>query len=64
MGATAHGPRCPTAGQRETHVVGGYHHFRKSSRDGSLEKVWTYSIEVLRDQAGLDLSQLNLDGLI
>lgn len=37
-----------------------YHHFRKWSRDGSLEKVWQRSIlTVLSD---LNLSELNLDG--
>lgn len=37
-----------------------YYHFRKWSRDGSLERVWQHSIQVLKDE--LDLSVLNLDG--
>ena len=37
-----------------------YYHFRKWSRDGSLEKVWQGSIrKIARD---LNLSELNLDG--
>jgi len=37
-----------------------YHHFRKWSRDGSLEKVWKYSISAIKEE--LDLSEINLDG--
>lgn len=37
-----------------------YYHFRKWSRDGSLERVWQHSIQVAAEQ--LDLSVLNLDG--
>jgi transposase len=37
-----------------------YHHFRKWSRDGSLEQVWQHSVHAV--QAELDLSVLNLDG--
>lgn len=37
-----------------------YYHFRKWSRDGSLEKVWRGSIMTIADQ--LNLSELNLDG--
>jgi transposase len=37
-----------------------YYHFRKWSRDGSLERVWQHSIQVLKED--LDLSVLNLDG--
>jgi transposase len=36
------------------------YHFRKWSKDGSLERVWKNSIGVI--QAHLDLSELNLDG--
>jgi transposase len=39
---------------------GVYHHFRKWSRDGSLERVWQASILTVQDD--LDLSELNLDG--
>ena len=37
-----------------------YHHFRKWSRDGSLEQVWQHSIEQVKEQ--LDTSVLNVDG--
>jgi transposase len=37
-----------------------YHHFRKWSKDGSLEKVWKHSIPAIQKE--LDLSELNLDG--
>jgi len=37
-----------------------YHHFRKWSRDGSLERVWQHSVQLIKDD--LDLSVLNLDG--
>lgn len=37
-----------------------YYHFRKWSRDGSLERVWQGSIMTI--SAALNLSELNLDG--
>jgi transposase len=37
-----------------------YHHFRKWSRDGSLEQVWQHSVDLVKD--GLDTSVLNVDG--
>jgi len=37
-----------------------YYHFRKWSKDGSLEKVWVGSILTIFPD--LDLSELNLDG--
>lgn len=37
-----------------------YHHYRKWSKDGSLQKVWQYSIKAIKDE--LNLSELNLDG--
>ncbi len=37
-----------------------YYHFRKWSRDGSLQKVWEGSIMTI--SASLNLSELNLDG--
>jgi len=37
-----------------------YHHFRKWSKDGSLEKVWQCSIMTI--ETDLNLSELNLDG--
>jgi transposase len=37
-----------------------YYHFRKWSRDGSLEQVWQHSIEMIKDK--VDTSVLNVDG--
>lgn len=37
-----------------------YYHFRKWSGDGSLEKVWTGSIETLSEE--IDISEVSLDG--
>lgn len=37
-----------------------YYHFRKWSKDGSLENVFKHSILTIQDQ--LDLSEINLDG--
>ncbi|MHB8752490.1 MAG: transposase, partial [Aggregatilineales bacterium] len=37
-----------------------YYHFRKWSRDGSLERVWQHSVQAVK--AALDMSLLNLDG--
>jgi transposase len=37
-----------------------YYHFRKWSRDGSLQKVWEHSIMTIAP--GLNLSEINLDG--
>lgn len=37
-----------------------YYHYRKWSRDGSLQQVWQHSLQLLH--ADLDLSVLNLDG--
>jgi transposase len=37
-----------------------YHHFRKWSREGSLERVWQHSVQLIRDE--IDPSVLNLDG--
>jgi transposase len=37
-----------------------YYHFRKWSRDGSLERVWQHSVQMVK--ADLDLPVLNLDG--
>lgn len=39
---------------------GVYHHFRKWSRDGSLEKVWQGSIDTIAPD--VDTTELNLDG--
>ena len=48
----------PTANEISWWAV--YYHFRKWSRDGSLERVWQHSVEVVKEH--LDLSVLNLDG--
>jgi transposase len=37
-----------------------YYHWQKWSGDGSLERVWQHSIQLI--QSNLDLSRLNLDG--
>src|SRR5215510_10395079 len=37
-----------------------YYHFRKWSRDGSLEQVWQHSIAMIKDK--VDTSVLNVDG--
>jgi len=48
----------PAVGEISWHAV--YYHYRKWSRDGSLEQVWQGSIRTI--QATLDLTHLNLDG--
>ena len=46
--------------KKEISWHGVYYHFRKWSRDGSLERVWRGSIMTIK--ATLNLSELNLDG--
>ncbi|MBL7164834.1 MAG: IS5 family transposase [Anaerolineales bacterium] len=46
--------------QKEISHHAVYYHFRKWSRDGSLEKVWQGSVMTIK--ADLNLSELNLDG--
>jgi transposase len=46
--------------QKEISYYAIYYHYRKWSRDGSLEKVWQGSILAIEDD--LNLSELNLDG--
>jgi hypothetical protein len=46
--------------QKEISYHAIYHHYRKWSKDGSLEKVWEGSILTIEDN--LNLSELNLDG--
>ncbi len=53
-------PRLERPNKKEISWQAVYHHFRKWSADGSLEKVWQASIQTV--PADLDLSQLNLDG--
>lgn len=60
VGAFAHRqrPRRPQKKEISYHAV--YHHYRKWSRDGSLERVFQQSILSIRDQ--IDTHHLNLDG--
>lgn len=60
MGAPAHRPRPrrPTKKEISYHAI--YHHYRKWSRDGSLERVFEHSIITIREQ--IDTHHLNLDG--
>jgi transposase len=51
-------PDDPEKKELSWHAI--YYHYRKWSRDGSLEKVWQGSI--MRIAADLNLSELNLDG--
>jgi transposase len=51
-------PNEPEKKEISYHAV--YYHYRKWSKDGSLEKVWKYSIAAIEDE--LNLSELNLDG--
>jgi transposase len=51
-------PDDPEKKEISYHAVG--YHFRKWSRDGSLENVWQHSILCIQDD--LNLSELNLDG--
>ena len=54
------GPSEKDPRQKEISYHAVYHHYRKWSKDGSLEKVWQGSILSIQDD--LDLSKLNLDG--
>jgi transposase len=51
-------PLDPDKKEISHHAV--YYHFRKWSRDGSLQQAWQHSIREV--QSELDLSELNLDG--
>jgi transposase len=51
-------PNEPEKKELSYHAV--YHHYRKWSKDGSLEKVWHHSIKAIEPM--LNLSELNLDG--
>ena len=53
-------PNQPDKPELSFHSI--YHHYRKWSRDGSLETVWVISIQRLAKEQALDLSHLNLDG--
>ena len=60
VGTIAHRPRQRESRKKEISHDAVYYHFRKWSRDGSLEKVWYGSIHTIHDS--LNLSELNLDG--
>jgi transposase len=60
MGAVTHRSGCKQSRKKEISHDAVYYHFRKWSRDGSLEKVWQASIVTIQDE--LDFSELNLDG--
>lgn len=48
--------------KKEITYHGVKHHYYKWVRDGSFEKVWSKSIELLIHQEQLDRSVVNLDG--
>jgi len=48
------------ANQLSYHAV--YHHYRKWSRDGSLERVFKHSISCIQQQGQMDTHPLNLEG--
>lgn len=56
----AHRARPRRSPKKEISWQAVYYHFRKWSRDGSLERVWKHSILAIQHE--LDLSNLNLDG--
>ena len=61
VGSLAHRQLTATIQKKKKSVSDAvYYHFRKWSRDGSLERVWQHSIERVKEQ--LDTSVLNLDG--
>lgn len=60
VGAPAHRPRPRRPEKKEISYHAIYHHYRKWSRDGSLEQVFAHSILSIRDQ--IDTHHLNLDG--
>lgn len=60
MGEFAHRQRFARPAKKEISYHAVYHHYRKWSRDGSLERVFQHSIGWIRDQ--IDTRHLNLDG--
>jgi len=60
VGASAHRPRSRRPDKKEISYHAVYHHYRKWSRDGSLQRVFAQSILSIRKQ--LDTHHLNLDG--
>lgn len=53
-------PKVEKPAEKEISWWAVYHPFRKWSRDGSLERVWQHSVQMVKEK--LDLSVLNLDG--
>lgn len=60
VGASAYRQRSRRTDKKEISYHAIYHHYRKWSRDGSLERVFQHSILSIREQ--LDTHHLNLDG--
>jgi len=60
MGAVADQQHSGRPTKKEISYHGVYHHYRKWSRDGSLERVFASSIVTIREQ--IDTHHLNLDG--
>jgi DDE superfamily endonuclease len=60
VGASAHRQRLRRPPKKEISYHAVYHHYRKWSRDGSMERVFQHSILCIREQ--IDTHHLNLDG--
>jgi hypothetical protein len=60
VGTPAHRPGCRRPEKKEIGYHAIYHHYRKWSNDGSLERVFQHSILSIRED--LDTQHLNLDG--
>lgn len=60
VGEFAHRPRSSRPAKKEISYHAVYHHYRKWSRDGSLERVFQHSLVWIRDQ--INTQHLNLDG--
>jgi transposase len=60
VGALADRDDCRRPAKKEISYHAVYHHYRKWSRDGSLERVFEHSIVSIREQ--IDSHHLNLDG--
>lgn len=60
VGTLAYRQRSRRPEKKEISYHAVYHHYRKWSRDGSLERVFRHSILTIRDQ--IDTHHLNLDG--
>src|ERR1051325_799860 len=60
VGASPYRQRCERPDKKEISYSAVYHHYRKWSRDGSLQRVFEQSIVSI--QAQVDTHHLNLDG--